>query len=116
MSTGAPLECRDHPFFEDIFEIPEEQPFYNCVFASVGDIFEGFMFDRALVKKLILEEVYPGVQKLETFNIQDAPENVVSKMAITIALAEKMGIQVVWINKIIGEISSRKDHFATLDY
>lgn len=70
LSTGTPLNCKDHPFFEDIVKIPEElKSFYNRVFLVNGDIFEDFMFECAPVKKLILEGIYQGLRKLKTFNI-----------------------------------------------
>lgn len=43
------------------------------------------------------------MRELQTFNILDVPDNVVSKMASTVVAVEMMGIQV-------GEISARRDH------
>lgn len=65
-------------------------------------------------KKLILEEIYQGVRKLETFNILDVPDNIVLKAVSTVVVAGKMGIQVEWIDRVIGEISFRRDHFELL--
>lgn len=72
------------------------------------------MFDWAPYKKLILEEIYQGVRKLETFNILDVPDNIVLKAVSTVVVAGKMGIQVEWIDRVIGEISFRRDHFELL--
>lgn len=72
------------------------------------------MFDWAPDKKLILEEIYQGVRKLETFNILDVPDNIVLKAVSTVVVAGKMGIQVEWIDRVIGEISFRRDHFELL--
>lgn len=72
------------------------------------------MFDWAPDKKLILEEIYQGVGKLETFNILDVPDNIVLKAVSTVVVAGKMGIQVEWIDRVIGEISFRRDHFELL--
>lgn len=67
LRTGTSLNYKEHMFFEDIPKIPQEQKaFYDRVFAKEGDIFEGFMFKWALVKKLILKEIYKGLKKLET--------------------------------------------------
>lgn len=44
------------------------------------------------------------VRKLETFNIPDILNNVVSKVASIVAAAKKMGIYVGWINKVIGKL------------
>lgn len=65
-STGTPLNCREHPFFDDIHEIPKEQKaFYDRIFAKEEDILEGSLFDWAPVKKLIIEQMYEGVKKME---------------------------------------------------
>lgn len=47
------------------------------------------------LKKLILEEIFQAVRKLETFNILDVPRKVVSKVDDIIATAAKMSIEVV---------------------
>lgn len=72
------------------------------------------MSDWASFKKLILEEIYKGLLKLESFNNLDVPDNVVSKVVSTIIAAEKVGIRVEWIDKVIGEIGVRRDHFELL--
>lgn len=94
-----PLNCRGDLFFEDIPQILEEQKslynrvftLYNHVFTIEGDIFEGFVLDWAPFKKLILQEIDQGVWKLKTFIILDVPDNVVLKVASTVAVTEKMG-------------------------
>lgn len=74
LSSGTPLKCGDHPLFEDIPEILEEQKsFYDRGFATEGDIFEGFVFNCAPMKMLILEEMYKGVLKLAPFTILGVP-------------------------------------------
>lgn len=75
---------------------------------------KGLCSNGAPVKKLILEEVYKGVLKLECFTILKVLDAVVSKVASTVAIAEKMQIRVKWIDKVIGEIGVRRDHFELL--
>lgn len=75
-----------------------------------GDIFEGVVFDLAPVKKLFLRKIYKGVLKL-SFNISDILDNVVSKVASTVTLVEKMGIHVEWIDRLI---DAKRDHFELL--
>lgn len=54
-STQTPLNCSDHPFFEDIPKIPEEhKALYDHDFAKEGDIFEGFMLTRLLSRNSFL--------------------------------------------------------------
>lgn len=56
------------------------------------------MFNWALVKKLILKEIFEGVRKLESFDILDVPDDVVSKVYHIVAAAGKMKIKVrCWI-------------------
>lgn len=45
------------------------------------------------VKKLILGEIYQGVRKLETSHILNVPDNVVSKVASTVAAPKKMEVR-----------------------
>lgn len=54
------------------------------------------------------------MEKLETFVIVDVPDNIVSKVACTIATAKKMGIKVGWIDKVIEDTYAKRDHFALL--
>lgn len=92
LSTGTPLNCKDHPFFEDIVKIPEElKSFYNRVFLVNGDIFEDFMFECAPVKKLILEGIYQGLRKLKTFNIPNVHDNLVSKVETQLLQRRRWG-------------------------
>lgn len=72
------------------------------------------MLDWISVKKLILDEMYKGVLKLESFNILDISENVVSKVASTIVATKKIGIRVKWLNRVIAESDARRDHFELL--
>lgn len=111
-SSGTPLNYKDHPSFEDIPEILEEQKtFFDRVFAAEGDIFKGFVFDWTLVKKLTFEEMYICMLKLRSFNILDVPDNVVSKVAKAIAPTMKIGIWVEYLNQVIGKFSARRGHF-----
>lgn len=78
-----------------------------------GDIFEGFMFNWAPLKKLIHKEMYKGMLT-EVFHHLGCPNKVVSKVATTVVVAEKMGIRMEWIDRIIGEIGAGRDHFELL--
>lgn len=55
-----------------------------------GKIFEGCIFDWKPMKELILNTIFKGVQKLESFAILNVPDEVVSKVARTVAVAQKM--------------------------
>lgn len=76
----TPLNCSEHPFF-------------GLVFNKERDIFDIFMFDYARMKELILNKIFESVQELEPFDILDVPEEVISKVARTVAAVEKMGIR-----------------------
>lgn len=54
------------------------------------------------------------MQKLETLHIMDVPDNVVSKVASTFVVAEKMGISVGLIDKVLREIDAKRYHFILL--
>lgn len=108
---GTLLNYRDHPFFKDISRITEEhKSFYNRVLAIEGDIFKRFVFDWAPIKKVILEVIFHAMSKLQTF-CMDVLDNIVSKVASMVAAAEKMGIRVVWTDKVFGEIGAKRHHF-----
>lgn len=84
--------------------------FYDSVFVAEGGVFEGFSFDWASFKKLILKEIFQAAQKLKTFNILDVPD-VLPKVADTMA---KMGIKVGWIDRVLREMGAKRDHFTLL--
>lgn len=44
----------------------------------------------------------------------DVPDNVALKVARIVAPTKKMGIQVRWIDKVIREISAKRDNFELL--
>lgn len=50
------------------------------------------------MKELILKEIYKGVKKLETFAILDVPDDVFSKATSIVAAAEKVGIEIGWLD------------------
>lgn len=83
---------------------------FDLVLIKEGDIFDGFMFDWALVKQLISKEIFEGVQKLESFDILDAPYEVVFKVAPTVATAKKMVIEIKWLDKVLKDICAKRDH------
>lgn len=54
------------------------------------------------------------MKKLETFHILDVLDNDVSKMANEVVVVEKMAIKVGWIDKVLREIGTKRDHFTLL--
>lgn len=76
--------------------------------------FYNYLYDLGLMKKIILEEFFHKVQKLESFKILEVPTQVVSEVAGLVAAAVKMGIKVEWIDRVIGEIGIKKDNYALL--
>lgn len=77
-----------------------------------GDIFEGFLFDWAPLNNL--KEIYEGIKKLETFASLDVPDDAVLKVVRTVAVAEKMGIKVGRLDKVVGDVCAKRDHFIML--
>lgn len=57
---------------------------------------------------MIAKGIFEGVQKLESFNILDVPDKVISKVACTVATVEKIGIRIEWLAKVICDICARK--------
>lgn len=55
------------------------------------------------MKKMMLEELFHIVQKLEKFYQLRNPKQVVYEVADVIAIAAKIGIQVEWIDKVLGK-------------
>lgn len=51
------------------------------------------------------------MKKLENFTILDVPDNIVPEVARTVAATEKIGIKLKWIDKVIGDTCSKRDHF-----
>lgn len=44
-----------------------------------------------------------GVQAFESFVVLDVPNQVISKVARIVATAEKMGIKIRWLDKVIDD-------------
>lgn len=65
------------------------------------------------MRRMILEELYNSVQKLEKFTVLEVSAQVVSEVASTVAIAA-MGVKVGWINKIFGDIAAKREHFNLL--
>lgn len=77
------------------------------VFAVEGDNFKGYSFDWVPIEKLILEEIFQVVQKLE-INILDIPTNIVSKVTDIIYASTKIGIKFGWIDRVLGKIGRKE--------
>lgn len=61
------------------------------------------------MKEFLLKGIFEAVQELESFAILDVPDEVISRVARVVSVAEKSGLRVDWLNRVIGEISSRRD-------
>lgn len=85
----------------------------SCFRERGENIFEGSVSDWEAMKELILRGIFEGVQELESFSIPDVLYVVISRVTWVVFAAEKSGIRFDWLDRIIGEISSRWDH-ATL--
>lgn len=77
-----------------------------------GDIFERSICDWEEMKELILKGIFEGVQELESFSILDVPDVVISRVALVVSAVEKSGIRIDWLDRLIGEVSSRWDYAA----
>lgn len=55
---------------------------------------------------MILKGLFKVVHALECFSNLNVPDQVVSKVARTVTAAEKMGIQIRWLDKVIGNFSA----------
>lgn len=110
-----PLKCEKHPFSEDISDISEElKSIYSNLFSVEGDIFENCSFAWVQMRKIILEELFNSVQKLEKPTVLDVPPQVVSRVADIVAIAATMGVKGEWIKRILGEIAETIEHFNLL--
>lgn len=66
------------------------------------------------MKELILKEISEGVNKLEIFTILDVPDYTVSKVESIVTVTKKTRIKVGWLDKVIGDICAKWDHFIML--
>lgn len=66
------------------------------------------------MRKMIVEELYCFVQKLERFTVLKVPAQVISEVADIVAIAARMGVKVGWISKILGEIIVKREHYNLL--
>lgn len=48
------------------------------------------------------------MKKMETFDVLDVHNNVVSKVARTVAVAKKIGIKIGWVSRVIGNICANR--------
>lgn len=62
------------------------------------------------MRKIMVEELYHSVQKIEKFYYLRA--DVVSEVADVVAIAARMGVRVEWIGKTLDEIAA--NHFVLL--
>lgn len=56
------------------------------------------------MKELILRGIFEGVQELESFHILDVSDQVISGVACLVAAADKAGVRIGCLDKVIGEI------------
>lgn len=75
----------------------------------MGDIFEGCVIEWEPMKEIVLKGIFEGVQALESFTFLGVPDEVLSTVARTVANAERMKVRVDWIDKVIGDVSIRRD-------
>lgn len=95
--------------FEDLPNISEEiKSFYDDIFIVEGDIFEDCSFDWVQLSKMVVEELFNSIQKLEKFTVLEVPSQVVFEVADIVAIIAKMGVKVEWIYKILGDIAAKK--------
>lgn len=87
---------------------------YDDTFSSNGNIFGNCSYNWAPIKKVILEELFHAVQKLETFNILGVQSQIVSEVGDAVAAIAKMDIRFEWIDKVLDEIKPKKDHHTLL--
>lgn len=66
------------------------------------------------MRKMIVEELYCFVQKLQRFTVLKVPAQVISEVADIVAIAARMGVKVGWISKILGEIIVKREHYNLL--
>lgn len=76
-----------------------------------ADIFEECIFDWEPIMELVLKGIFEGVGTLESFAILDVPDQVISKVTRIAMAAEKIGIKIALVDKVIGDICARRDHF-----
>lgn len=62
------------------------------------------------MKELLLKGIFESVQELESFAVLDVPDEVISRVARVVSAAKKSGVRVDWLDRVIGEVSSRRDH------
>lgn len=62
------------------------------------------------MKELLLKGIFEAVQELESFAILDVPDEVISRVARVVSTVEKSGVRVDWLDRVIGEVSSKRDH------
>lgn len=67
------------------------------------------------MKELLLKGIFEAVQELESFIILDVPDEVISRVARVVFVAEKSGVRVNWLDRIIDEVSSKHDHAILAD-
>lgn len=89
-------------------EISEEiKSFYDKVFAAEGNLFETFSFSFALVKKAMLEELSSAVHKPGVYTVLNIPHKVIYEVEDAGGIAEKLEIEVYWIDRILVKIDKK---------
>lgn len=77
-----------------------------------GDIFKGFGFSLALLRNFFSMRSFKACESSKPY--RGCPNIVVPKEASMVAAVEKMHIRVGWIDKVLGELTAKRNHFALL--
>lgn len=115
-STAIPLTCEGHSFFEDLPSVPEfVKSFYNELFASEGDIFEGCSVGWSAFRSIIISGPYDSVCRLEKHMIMDVPREVLEDVVDITASAARMSVRVDGMHEVLDQIASKKRHLDLLE-
>lgn len=90
----------------------ELKSYFNMVLAAESDIFKSCLLELAPMRELIIEGLFSSIDKFESFTMVNVHCEVISKVVNKVDAAEKIGVQVDWIDKAIDEIIPKKEHYA----
>lgn len=60
------------------------------------------------MRKLIVKGLFSSISKLETYAMLNIPPEIIFKIPNTVDAAERVGVQVDWINRTIRKIEEKK--------
>lgn len=101
--------------FEGLSGVYEDaKSFFDKLFSIESDIFGECSVNWLEIIEITIKGLFKSVQRLEEFTILEVPSQVLPEVPDVTTRTTKMGMQVNWMDKVLGKIANKKDHLNLL--